>query len=121
MERDAPIPMTNITVVNTRTETLRLHFSLSMPKATVTSIREMEEEMAAKKTRMKKIREKIVPRGMLSNTAGRVMNMSPGPSPGAKPKANTAGRMANPAMMATSESREGISKASFSRSSCLLR
>ena len=48
---------------------------------------------------------KKAPPGICPNAMGRVMKISPGPPSGSRPKANTIGKMAIPARMATRVSR----------------
>ena len=68
---------------------------------TIVSIKEMEEVTAAKNTRIKNTVPSTVPRGMLANTFGRVMNISPAPAFKADSsppeKINTDGTIINPA------------------------
>ena len=78
------------------------------------SIKETEEVMAAKRTRIKKITAHRVPKGMESNTAGSVIKIRPGPAEGSKPNAKTAGRMAKPASSAAQVSNKGTTMESFS-------
>src|SRR5690625_906187 len=52
---------------------------------------------AANKNNNKKMNKKNAPNGILSNTAGKTTNNSPGPSVGSKLKEKTAGKMASPA------------------------
>ena len=56
------------------------HLNLSIKMETIVSIKEMEEVTAAKNTRIKNTVPSTVPRGMLANTFGRVMNISPAPA-----------------------------------------
>ena len=49
------------------------------------------------------------------NTVCNVTNNRPGPAPGSKPAANTAGIVARPAMIATNVSANGITSALLSK------
>ena len=80
------------------------HLNLSIKMETIVSIKEMEEVTAAKNTRIKNTVPSTVPRGMLANTFGRVMNISPAPAFKADSsppeKINTDGTIINPAKKA---------------------
>ena len=64
--------------------------------------------MPAKATEMKKNTANRLPRGILANTCGKVMNIKGGPLAGSMPKANTAGMIASPASMAARVSNAAV-------------
>ena len=64
----------------------------------------MAEVAAAIKTRMKNKNPKNAPKGMSAKTAGKMEKIKPGPAVGSKPRAKTAGRMAQPDKIAARES-----------------
>ena len=71
---------------------------------TGTSMMDSMAPVAAMAVRMKNAASSIWPPGICANTAGMVMNTSDGPADGAKPKLNTAGKMAMPASSDTDRS-----------------
>lgn len=79
----------------------------------------MEEVTAAKNTRIKNTVPSTVPRGMLANTFGRVMNISPAPAFKADSsppeKINTDGTIINPAKKANPVSKISICRTELSR------
>ena len=79
---------------------------------TIVSIREMADVSAAKSTSRKKTAPTNCPIGMLLNTFGSVMNISPGPALSAElsppEKANTAGTIISPARKAIPVSKISI-------------
>ena len=84
-----------------RQDILRFTFSLSINIATMVSISEIAEVIAARNTIKKNAVPIIVPPGIESNTLGSVTNISPGPCPSAlsspPEKAKTAGIIIRPA------------------------
>ena len=88
---------------------LRSQPSSSSKVETALSVRAMELVTAAKRTSVKKRMPTTVPRPMLSNTLGMVMNMRAGPAcrvSGSPPeKEKTAGMIIRPAMMAMAVSK----------------
>ena len=81
--------------------TVRLSLNLSLTMESSVSISEMDEVMAAKKTRMKKIRPIIVPPNISSNTLGKAINIIPAPGFCISiPAAETAGTIIRPARKA---------------------
>lgn len=60
--------------------------------------------------------QKNCPKGIDANTAGNVINISPGSSPTSKPNAKTAGMVANPAIKAAKVSSTGIDTAVLNKS-----
>ena len=85
-------------------ERVRSQPSSSSKVETALSVRAMELVMAANSTSTKNSTPTTVPRPILANTLGMVMNISAGPAcrvSGSPPeKANTAGMIIRPAMMA---------------------
>ena len=85
---------------------------------TTVSMSEIDEVSAAKKTRMKNSVPTNPPKGIDSNTRGRVMNMSPGPALillGSPPlNATTAGIIIRPASKAIPVSKISIWRTLFS-------
>ena len=77
-----------------------VHLRLSTAKDTTTSNRAMALVTAANSTSAKNRIAKTDPPLIEANTFGRVPNISPGPCPGSRPKENTAGKMAIPAITA---------------------
>ena len=86
------------------------------------SIIPMEEDSAAKNTSSQNSNWKIFPAApMDENTVVIDTNSSPGPAVGSRPNANTAGKIATPARIATMESPKVIIAALDSRFSFLSR
>ena len=77
-----------------------VHLRLSTAKETTTSNRAMALVTAANSTSAKKRIAKTAPPLMEANPFGRVPNISPGHCPGSRPKENTAGQRAIPAITA---------------------
>ena len=79
---------------------------------TTASIREIAEVTAAKNTRIKKIEPNMFPRGILLNTFGKVINISPGPAFSLEvsppENAKTAGTIMSPAKNAIPVSKISI-------------
>lgn len=73
------IPIINAITVTIIQVNLRLQWNLSLKIETIVSISEMEEVSAAKNTKIKKSVPIARPIGMLLNTLGSIINISPGP------------------------------------------
>ena len=73
----------------------------SIKNATGTSTRDSIAVVAAMEVRMKKAINNKLPKGILENTKGIVLNNNPGPAPGSMPKVNTTGKIAVPARSET--------------------
>ena len=86
----------------------RLTLNVFTAKETTTSKNAILVETAANSTSTKNTTPKIFPPAISSNTAGSVWNIRLGPLSGENPNANTAGRMANPAIMATMVSKNAM-------------
>ena len=84
---------------------LRSQPSESIAKEAQTSRSAIALVTAAKKTSAKNRIAKKVPPAIFANTIGSVPKISPGPCPGSRPKANTAGKIAIPARTAITVSR----------------
>ena len=81
----------------------------------------MAEVSAAMSTRKKnRLAKNIPPAGRARNTFGRVLNSSPSSMAGSSPKANTAGKMAKPAIRAITVSRPATMRAERSRLCCTM-
>ena len=104
MDKEQRQPSIQTKRKTTNTATLRFILNSSMQKATITSSMEMEEVRAASSSATKKKMAITPPSGIWLKICGSVTNTRSGPSPGLMPKANTAGMMAQPAMMAKSVS-----------------
>jgi len=83
---------------------LRLMPLLSHNQETVASTMEIEEVSAAMESIKKNSAPNSVPNGIAWNANGRLINSSPGPSPGSMPLAKITGKIASPAISATTVS-----------------
>ena len=77
--KEEGIPIINAIAVTTRQVNLRLQWNLSLKIETIVSISEMEDVNAAKNTKIKNSVPIAPPIGMLLNTFGSIINISPGP------------------------------------------
>ena len=91
----------------------RLQWKLSIKNAETTSNKAIAEVAAAKNTKIKKINPNRLPTGIFSKTEGNVSKIKPGPAPGWKPNANTAGRIATPDKTAINVSNPAITPVSL--------
>ena len=80
-----------------------------------TSNIEIDEVNAAIVSNIKNKGENTLPPGICSNTFGNVLKTNPGPSPGFKSNAKTAGNITNPAKIAIIVSAKVTCKAVFPR------
>lgn len=106
------IPISNANAVTRRQVNFLPQPVLSRMIETIVSIKEIEDVRAAKNTNMKNVVPINPPIGMLLNTFGSVMNISPGPafkfSAVPPEKANTAGITISPAKKAITVSKISI-------------
>ncbi len=77
---------------------------LSHSQETVASTIEMDEVSAAMESIKKNRIPNRVPKGIAWKASGRLMKISPGPSPGFMPLAKITGKIASPAISATTVS-----------------
>ena len=88
-------------------------FKDSISQATPGSIKDIEELSAAILNKTKNKVPKRIPNGMALKAMGKVTKTKPGPSEGARPLANTIGKIAMPANHATPVSRAATETAVF--------
>src|SRR5690625_1179996 len=82
---------------NTHVTVLRENFPLAVKAATIISYKLNDEVNIANKNNNRNKLKYTKPKGSWENAAGRTINNNPGPSAGSNPKANTTGKIANPA------------------------
>ena len=91
------IPMMKMSAPKTQEARLRRSYFARIPVETTISSIAIEDVSVAKSIRIKNIIMNKLPNGICSKIAGNMMKMSPGPSAGDSPSANTAGKMTSPA------------------------
>ena len=91
------IPTMKIAMPVTQAWLLRFFSSWRMVAAITVSSIENAEVSVAKTTNSINTANKYVPIGIFMKTAGNTTKIKPGPWPGSKPKANTAGKITKPA------------------------
>ena len=105
------IPRIQIEPVTRAALVRRLMLRCSATRATAGSMIAMEEVIAANARSRKNRKPNKAPAGMLPKAIGNVTNIRPGPSPGARPLANTSGKITSPAIRATSVSAPAMTTA----------
>ena len=101
-------PITQHTAKRTKHAAFLDMFFSSTRKATATSSIDIDEVRAATRRATKKSMATNPPAGIWPNTYGSVSKTRPGPDCGSSPKANTAGIMATPAIMANIRSETAV-------------
>lgn len=113
------IPTIKINIPTNQDDFLLLEsFPLAIGATIISSIEKADVKVANKNNNKNAIK-KIVPNGIWLNTVGSTLNNNTGPASGAKPKENTAGKIANPAKNATNKLRTTIETADCGKFSFL--
>jgi hypothetical protein len=111
------IPRRKIAPPMTRAALCLGHLRLSIIYATTTSSKEIADVIAATHRSRKNNADHIWPPGIIANTLGSVMKVSPAPAPGSAPNAKTVGNITNPARNAAAVSSNVIVAAALGKDS----